>query len=1684
MDPLTNAHPDLLLRAHDLYRTLSSAADWELSQPAGVSAGNDIKGLKVYRRAASFTCFKVVATVPDGPTPGVALKPRNFGAVLGEPSLEHIFDKVDIKERLDARTSLQQLTTASPGSAGGLQFLVINQTVATSTTFVSLSTSVPNVASAVSLIPESRAAWSTLSLLASVVERAADFDGLRVTILVKLDDKSGAEWMALQRIPRAITGAADQLRNRGFSPYLLNFAQAIAIRAEEYSPASATYALRWEVEGPEQEPDMGDFDHLGESTTSVFSNSSSSPIAMVEVRVDRVRWLNAKGGLKVTLRKNGQSHKSLGSLIEAVEDSEHGLRVSCLFEITRQPDVFEMSLRPCDQPGIWVNDTNVHLTDQPTLEAEIPEVRVSSEVSSPNCSARATVKTLGCATPGIYLPLHPHRFLKDESKAFNFFNLMLADAASFRHVSTQKKNVAVFHKEVLDHPIGALKGVAVYPVHTPLAARALLWDTVAVLQTAGVRKIWDSQTFDYETLLEHLAPRTFMVHAMNKAVWPTSARDATVVNTLIPYNKDRIQALVASIDAVDPALPPVKQGVVRAHVDVAGWDIEHDSVAGEVRVTHVIQFNPKGWIPSSIISAVSTQIPLAVDAVHAHLMRYGAPPYLVGCPEGYRVTKAEYSHGSGTYQLAAMPREEFLARSPGEQHELLLVRIDLEKWCSGDVKIDASQGVALGSDDAYGDSALVVGLVAEGSDIELRIAKGAIGSGLVVNEESCEVPDGPLPVITTEEETHDHLTNERGAMIVESHSAASLPISIPTPRAQSPSGSPGHTIQSEAWESPAARLSSSVGTRQPTSALQAHSLPLGGQTHASHQARFARQGSDSEQMRELRHAADFSLSKLLKVDGKEDDWTQVTALRSGLGIYKKNLSSTTTGNQFPIMKGVKVIEGFSAAEVFAVIKSFGCRRIWDDLLESGRRLEYGGEGVEVSYIAMPTFFPMTRRDLLVVNKDDLLGRYRTAGAGPQTIISASSSVSDSLLSEPALSSIAHEAAASVRAQLMLSGWILDPIDPYTSQHPIPSTKATFYFQADLGGSVPTAMYGFLVGSAPKHPARVEAYLKEHGVPPYIVWPGLPAADAGDSGAEFGMAATLPRAVRVSRQDFEHSKNRFCGEVLVPAHELMWMQARGPAKAETEAEVLPDEEADDGLLLLHVVVDLSRFTGGYDIVWESKRVLPSEAQIGGPDLRVEVVEVPPPPTHSSTHFPTAQDPGSAPGVGSGGSVDAALVTGLARKQLIAPVMPSSQPRATLKSGVTKHTVSLLLSRGALDASDDSDVACDDLGDLCACITIAPSKSAARQSGDASSGVSGRVTVKGAPVTVTGHQDSQHRALQRQRIRKRASRLSIGSTSRLSTGLAAVGTEAVSLDTVTTPPATQATTATLAAQNGFFGAMGLLGRRRPGGAGVAGADGIELKVRACFRKISRDPSLMASFSSHLNIQHAQRISSLPVAGIKQAGGTTLSQNPPQQSLFDNLRQRRTNSAAALLASDSFISGRLSTPKPPQAAASGTPPSQQQMETPPLLRANDLPLRQVATATPTMTTDRGGFWTRFRTPGKEGTFPVSLLLVCGFLAFCVGFALQLFLIDPWVYPVARPLATVVAPLSPSPAPLPPDAGQEIVAVPPPPEPLLPAATCPQLFCPPCPVCTTPQPPPPLEPATITVTVTITAVASAPSL
>lgn len=77
-----------------------------------------------------------------------------------------------------------------------------------------------------------------------------------------------------------------------------------------------------------------------------------------------------------------------------------------------------------------------------------------------------------------------------------------------------------------------------------------------------------------------------------------------------------------------------------------------------------------------------------------------------------------------------------------------------------------------------------------------------------------------------------------------------------------------------------------------------------------------------------------------------------------------------------------------------------------------------------------------------------------------------------------------------RADFYFSGWVLERIDPYTTttNHPIPSMRATLVASVDLGSAVPTYMSNLLTTGLPKRLKSVEAYLRSQGPPPYLAWP--------------------------------------------------------------------------------------------------------------------------------------------------------------------------------------------------------------------------------------------------------------------------------------------------------------------------------------------------------------------------------------------------------------------------------------------------------------------------------------------------------------------------------------------------------------------------------------------------------------------
>ena len=143
--------------------------------------------------------------------------------------------------------------------------------------------------------------------------------------------------------------------------------------------------------------------------------------------------------------------------------------------------------------------------------------------------------------------------------------------------------------------------------------------------------------------------------------------------------------------------------------------------------------------------------------------------------------------------------------------------------------------------------------------------------------------------------------------------------------------------------------------------------------------------------------------------------------------------------------------------------------------------------------AICTSFSYSVRDLYFVTATSLV---ETTPRCPQIIIVSTSiphqssppggsGSTDGSSSPSTAASSPSQTQSRPKAQLHISAWILERIDPYSSSHPIPSTKVTFMTALDLGGSVPQRISGLVQTMFPKMITQVESYLQAQAAPPIV-----------------------------------------------------------------------------------------------------------------------------------------------------------------------------------------------------------------------------------------------------------------------------------------------------------------------------------------------------------------------------------------------------------------------------------------------------------------------------------------------------------------------------------------------------------------------------------------------------------------------
>ena len=133
-----------------------------------------------------------------------------------------------------------------------------------------------------------------------------------------------------------------------------------------------------------------------------------------------------------------------------------------------------------------------------------------------------------------------------------------------------------------------------------------------VLKTRGNAGKFDDMLKEAR-VIDEVSDATRLVHLLYKAVWPTSARDFTVITTAGRYDGSTL--VEAAMSVVDERVPE-ERGYVRGNVVCGGYVIRALSDHPEMcEVTYVSQAELKGNIPTFAVNKVTESQPMCVAAL-------------------------------------------------------------------------------------------------------------------------------------------------------------------------------------------------------------------------------------------------------------------------------------------------------------------------------------------------------------------------------------------------------------------------------------------------------------------------------------------------------------------------------------------------------------------------------------------------------------------------------------------------------------------------------------------------------------------------------------------------------------------------------------------------------------------------------------------------------------------------------------------------------------------------------------------------------------------------------------------------------------------------------------------------------------------------------------------------------------
>jgi len=199
-------------------------------------------------------------------------------------------------------------------------------------------------------------------------------------------------------------------------------------------------------------------------------------------------------------------------------------------------------------------------------------------------------------------------------------------------------------------PLPLVRGVGVIKNATPL-------QLLPIISLPGARVEWDAR-LEEGHVLEKYARRKQEFYSIQRGAFMVQQRDFVGVQETLLADDGTIEMYQTSI--IDDQKAPASSGKTRGHLSVAGWLIK--PVGADTEVTYVIKVDPKGSLPSWLVSAIMNESPLLIAKIREYFEGTGYPPLI--SQEVTSVVRFEsFNHGKREWKAG-------LIGNAGDQFEI------------------------------------------------------------------------------------------------------------------------------------------------------------------------------------------------------------------------------------------------------------------------------------------------------------------------------------------------------------------------------------------------------------------------------------------------------------------------------------------------------------------------------------------------------------------------------------------------------------------------------------------------------------------------------------------------------------------------------------------------------------------------------------------------------------------------------------------------------------------------------------------------------------------------------------------------------------------------------------------------------------------------------------------------------